>query len=283
MHETQAMWTSKYGSITFNQISKDIPHGGMNEAGLVVEHLFLGETQYEPRDERPALISHQWVQYMLDNCKDVAEITEMAQKVRISASDYKFPIHFHVMYKSGDRAIIEFLNGEMIIYRKESYEIGVLANSTYKNSLTKSEEYSKSNRENTLPTDISNSLERFIKASELVESYEKDKSSNIISYSFSILDSVKNSTKWQIVYDLENLQLHYRTESETKIKTLNMGDFNYNVSKTISINDDPDIAENWLVFSTEINRTLIHDICKQSEFINSILGSEKEEIAIYPK
>ncbi|PLX17460.1 MAG: hypothetical protein C0597_06995 [Marinilabiliales bacterium] len=280
--ETPAKWTSKYGSITFNQISKDIPHGGMNEAGLVVEHLFLGETQYEPKDSRPALISHQWVQYMLDNCKDVAEITEVAQTIRISASDYKFPIHFHVMDKSGDRAIIEFLNGEMIIFRKESYIIGVLANSTYKNSLNKSKEYSNLKKQNVLPTDISNSIERFIKASELVESYNENNSSDIISYSFSILDSVKNSTKWQIVYDLENLEIHYRTESVTKIRTLSMVDFSFNESKTISINDDSDLAANWLLFSTEINRTLIHDICDQSEFINSILGNEKEEIANYP-
>jgi len=30
-------WTSKYGSITFNQFGKEFPTGGMNEMGLVVE------------------------------------------------------------------------------------------------------------------------------------------------------------------------------------------------------------------------------------------------------
>lgn len=187
--KTPAKWISKYGSITFNQISKDIPHGGMNEAGLVVEHLFLEESKYEQKVKRPALISHKWVQYILDNCSNVQEVVEINDKIRISNSEYKLPIHFHIMDKSDNRAIIEFLNGEMVIYRNESYEIGVLANSTYKNSLTKSEEYSNLSKENTLPTDISNSLYRFIKASELVKCYEEE--NTILSYSFLILDSEK--------------------------------------------------------------------------------------------
>src|ERR1051325_6901014 len=30
-----AHWTSKFGSITFNQYGREFPHGGMNQAGLV--------------------------------------------------------------------------------------------------------------------------------------------------------------------------------------------------------------------------------------------------------
>ena len=32
-----ASWTSKFGSVTFNQYGREWPSGGMNEAGLVVE------------------------------------------------------------------------------------------------------------------------------------------------------------------------------------------------------------------------------------------------------
>src|SRR5277367_2891798 len=34
-------WISKYGSVTFNQVSRDLPQGGLNEKGLVVEVLML--------------------------------------------------------------------------------------------------------------------------------------------------------------------------------------------------------------------------------------------------
>src|SRR5215813_3170068 len=36
-------WTSKYGSVTFNQFGQEMPFGGMNEAGLVVENMHLPE------------------------------------------------------------------------------------------------------------------------------------------------------------------------------------------------------------------------------------------------
>jgi len=29
------------GSVTFNQVGRDLPYGGINEAGLVVEHMTL--------------------------------------------------------------------------------------------------------------------------------------------------------------------------------------------------------------------------------------------------
>src|SRR5512133_2080891 len=35
--EKKVAWVSKYGSITFNQFGKELPNGGMNEAGLVIE------------------------------------------------------------------------------------------------------------------------------------------------------------------------------------------------------------------------------------------------------
>lgn len=41
-----AKWTSKYGSVTFNQFGQKRPFGGMNETGLVVEQMMLLESQY---------------------------------------------------------------------------------------------------------------------------------------------------------------------------------------------------------------------------------------------
>src|SRR5438477_4854789 len=41
---TPAKWASRYGSVTFNQFGREMPFGGMNEAGLVVENMWLDET-----------------------------------------------------------------------------------------------------------------------------------------------------------------------------------------------------------------------------------------------
>ena len=45
--ESSISWTSKFGSITFNQFGKEFPLGGMNEKGLVVEVLWLEEAPHK--------------------------------------------------------------------------------------------------------------------------------------------------------------------------------------------------------------------------------------------
>ena len=48
-----ATWTAQYGSITFNQYGRELPTGGINEAGLVVESMALSEARYPEPDHRP--------------------------------------------------------------------------------------------------------------------------------------------------------------------------------------------------------------------------------------
>ena len=272
-----AKWKSKFGSITFNQISKDIPHGGMNEKGLVVEHLFLEESVYEQSDTRPAIMSHQWIQYMLDTCKSVNEIIESCSRVRISNTDYKFPIHFNTMDRNGNRAIFEFLNGKMLMYKNETCAAGVLSNSTFENSIQNNDVIL---RTKSHPTDVTNSLERFWKATELVKKFSGQ---DAIKYSFSILDAVSNETQWQIVYDIRGLKIYYRTRFNKKIKILDLDDCGFLDANTrvVGIYENPEIKSNWKVFNASVNQEMINSICGKSEFINSILKNEKEEIANY--
>lgn len=277
--EIPVKWTSKYGSISFNQIALDIPHGGMNEEGFVVEHLFLAESKYERADERPVLISHQWVQYVLDNCKNIDEAIAIQSQVRISARNFKFPIHFHLMDKYGNRAIFEFLDGQCKIYNGSNYTIGVLANSTYENSIESSQGYE---RHIQSPTDLSTSIHRFNKVSKLIEHIPD--TNNILPFAFSVLDSVINGTKWQIVYDLEHLEIHYRTESNNQVQLIRMGEFNFldETPTYHSINTICSDSSNWNAITMESNKEIIKGICESSEFINSILGDELDEIAVFP-
>jgi len=272
-------WKSKFGSITFNQICKDIPHGGINEKGLLVEHLYLEESIYEQADARPALISHQWVQYMLDNCETVNEIIESCSRVRISEVDHKFPIHFNTVDRNGNRAIFEFLNGKMLVYKNVACAAGVLSNSTLESSLKQNESFQEGGKKNR-PADLTNSLERFNKATELVEKYRKQ---NAIEYGFFVLDAVRNNTQWQIVYDVTNLKIYYRTKSKKKTRLLNLPEYDFSGTKarTINIYGNPELRDNWLFYNQTISTEMITSICYKSEFINSVLGKEKMEIANY--
>ena len=69
---TPARWTAKHGSITFNQYGRELPAGGMNEKGLVVESMGLfGAGKYPDPDKRPSILMWQWIQYQLDNSATV--------------------------------------------------------------------------------------------------------------------------------------------------------------------------------------------------------------------
>ena len=69
-----AKWVSKYGSVTFSQYGRENPSGGMNEAGLVIELMWLDETQYPKVDARPTVGTLEWIQYQLDSSATVEEV-----------------------------------------------------------------------------------------------------------------------------------------------------------------------------------------------------------------
>ncbi len=125
-------WTSKYGSITFNQVGRDLPYGGMNEAGLVVEHMTLDETVYPSDDNRHTISACQWIQYQLDNYSTVEEVIKSDTLLRIIDPGSK--IHFLVCDKAGNVVSIEFINGKMVYHTGKDLPVEVLANSNYENS-----------------------------------------------------------------------------------------------------------------------------------------------------
>ena len=83
-----AKWVSQYGSVTFNQYGRENPSGGMNEAGLVIELMWLDETQYPKVDSRPAVDVLEWIQYQLDNSATVEEVIKNSEKIRINSRSH---------------------------------------------------------------------------------------------------------------------------------------------------------------------------------------------------
>ena len=98
-----AKWVSRFGSVTFNQYGRENPTGGMNEAGLVVEELWLDETEYPTDKSLPEIDTQEWIQYELDTSATAEEAIANARKVRID-SDVK--VHFLIGDKSGNAATI---------------------------------------------------------------------------------------------------------------------------------------------------------------------------------
>src|SRR5215510_11053809 len=111
-----AKWVSRYGSVTFNQYGRENPTGGMNEAGLVVEELWLDETEYPGDKDLPVIDTQEWIQYELDTSATVEEAIAHARKVRI---DSEVKVHFMISDRSGNAATIEFLKGSLVAHTGE--------------------------------------------------------------------------------------------------------------------------------------------------------------------
>ena len=272
--EKPVQWISKYGSITFNQYGKEYPTGGMNEAGLVVEQMMLPKTRYSSSDNRLAIRELAWIQYQLDNFKSVNEVMESDSNLRIVADST--PLHFLVSDRSGQVASIEFLDGKTVCHSAEDLPVEVLANSTYAESLRYLEKHKGFGGTDEIPSSIS-SLDRFVRAAHLVRQYSESQAENIVDYAFDILESVsqKKGTKWSIVYDVKNLAIHFKTSRTPRIKTINLKEFDFSCdlpSKVIDIDMDKpgNVSSYFVEYSTEINRKLIGESFKNTEFLKNI-------------
>lgn len=210
--ENPANWISKYGSITFNQVGRDLPYGGMNETGLVIEQMTLPNTQYPSKNYRNSISACQWIQYQLDNCATIDEVINTDKSIRIVDKISFF--HFLVCDKFGNAAVIEFSNGIMVVKKGDELPVTVLANSPYHESISGFK--TKAN------TTYDRSLYNFCTAASMIEKYSKKIVKDDISYSFTILKSVAQGhfTKWSIVYDIQKLKVYFKVfESPTLTNT----------------------------------------------------------------
>lgn len=240
---TPAKWRSKYGSITFNQFGQELPFGGMNEAGLVVENMWLDETKFAPGDARAALNLLQWIQYHLDTCRSVAEVLATDTSVRIESPPAALAglarIHYFVCDAKGDCATIEFLNGQRIVHRGATLPCRALANSTYEESVANLRPNPASGTRN----DDQSSLARFSRAAARAEAYKPSKPAEERNYAFETLDNVKQGdfTVWQIVYDLKGRNIDFRTRSNPQLRKLSLKklDFSRGAAQCVNIQSRP--------------------------------------------
>ncbi|NOT50613.1 MAG: linear amide C-N hydrolase [Chitinophagaceae bacterium] len=256
-------WTSKYGSITFNQYGKEFPTGGMNEKGLVVELMWLDGTKYPDADDRPAVGVLQWIQYQLDNCSTVDELIATDKTVRI-ASKGTTPLHYLVADATGNAATIEFLDGKMKVHKGADLPFPVLTNDIYSSSIEQTTIATSSSGGNEISFS-NNSIDRFAKACNMVKAFQKENSSTpVIDYSFSILDKVAQGshTKWSIVYDISNKKVYFKTLGYSSVKNIAFSSFDLAcpaVSKTYDMNQagEGNIAASFIDFTIEINSKLV--------------------------
>lgn len=262
--------TSKYGSVTFNQGGQEMPSGGMNEAGLVVEQMTLGETQYPPAtDPRPGIDMAQWIQYQLDNCRTVAEVIATDKKIRLERTWIPFGIHYLVCDAAGDCATIELLKGKTVCHRGPSLPYRALANDTYEKPLAYVKTHPVSLNSSGWLADAQ-SLNRFAWAARRAAAFQPGAPKQDLEYAMETLNQISQAgTVWQMVYDVPARRIHFRIKSNPKRRTLELKDLDFACTGPVKFADaqakpSADGAVDFLDLSEERHR----------KYLEALLGRE---------
>lgn len=263
-----ATWTSKFGSLTFNQYGREFPNGGINEAGLVLEVMILGETKYPGAGTGlPTVNELQWIQYQLDRFETVAEVAQHAGDLRISK--VMSGVHYLACDRSGDCVSIEWIGGSPVVHTGARMPHHALTNSTYANSLAEIRNYQGFGGTKPVPPRASGSLERFVRASASVRDFDPARGP-APEQAFGILESVgSSSSQWQIVYEAETGRAHFRTLPYREIKSIDATAFNYDCSHPVQVFDmdaatGGDVTDDFADYTEQKNRVIVEKALKGS-------------------
>ncbi len=214
-------WQAKYGSVIAS--GYDIATtDGVNEAGLNANLLWLVESDYPDakKSTKPTLTLAAWAQYVLDNFASVAETVKALEKEPFIVITDAVPgeqrlatLHLSISDKTGDSAIVEYINGKQVIHHSPKYQ--VMTNSpTFEQQLALNQYWQQIGGTVMLPG-TNRAADRFARASFYVNAIPKtdDLVSSVASV-FSVIRNVSvpyglnteaepniSSTRWRTVFD----------------------------------------------------------------------------------
>jgi hypothetical protein len=94
-----------------------LPFDGMNEYGLAVGMMAVSHAEGSADPARVTIEDIPLIRMLLDYARDVDEALALLKKVNVSFGSV--PIHYLIADASGDSALVEYLDGEMVITRGE--------------------------------------------------------------------------------------------------------------------------------------------------------------------
>lgn len=232
--ERSAEWTSVYGSLVVT--GYDISTAdGMNEEGLVVNLQWEVEASYPEDDgETPRMSLSVFPQYLLDRYATVAEaVADLRENpVLIQGGDVPVgppgraaTVHVSMSDATGDSAILEFVDGEMVIWHDRSYQV-MTNEPSYDRQLAIREYWEGVNPREFMPGTV-RATDRFVRASFYINAVEQTSDARraaasvfsvirqtSVPWGISIADQPNlSTTRWRVVAD--HLDLRYYVESVT--------------------------------------------------------------------
>jgi choloylglycine hydrolase len=283
----QLSWVSRYGSVTFNQYGREMPMGGMNEAGLVIELMWLDETEYPAPDQRPAVGNLQWIQYQLDLHRSADQVIASDADVRITRGGAA-RVHYLVADADGHVAAIDFLDGAMKAYTGDDLPVTALTNSSYASSCATADAMRRDGGASWPPRGAG-SHARFARLMHATGSAGAA-GTTPVDEAFGILEDVSQGsmTKWSIVYDQTARTVTYRSRRASERKRLAFADLDFDCASPVRVfdvnaNAAGDIAPLLIDYTTELNRGLIQESFEQTSFLAGAPEAAIDGLAHYPE
>ncbi|OBG18564.1 choloylglycine hydrolase [Mycolicibacterium celeriflavum] len=173
-----AEWTSKYGSVVASGYDISTTDG-VNEAGLVVNLLWLAESQYPAETaDGPAVSLALWGQYVLDNFATVAEAVQALTATPLRVATAEVPgeermatLHLAMSDAGGDSAIVEYIDGQQVIHHGRQYR--VMTNSPTFDKQLAINEYWKEIGGTVMLPGTNRAADRFVRASFYIDAVPK--------------------------------------------------------------------------------------------------------------
>ena len=245
-------WTSRYGSVYVTAFNSDRVDG-INEKGLVVNKLYLEDSDIGTPGDKPQLNINGWVQYILDNYSSVADAVEGLSKepFRLVPSGTVSPatLHLSLSDPAGDNAIIEYIKGELKIYHSRDYK--VMTNEPSFDQQLAIQRHWAIKGENSIPGS-SDSADRFARLTYLLNQLPSDLKSDIapliqdgkletqalygvmsimrgISEPIPFATASPNnaSTLWRTYYDHKNMKMYFEGVNSLHLQSIDLSQFDF--------------------------------------------------------
>lgn len=227
--ERSAEWTAVYGSLAVS--GYDISTAdGMNEAGLVVNLLWEVEATYAQDDgETPRISVAVFPQYLLDRYGSVSEAVEdlranpvlvVSGEVPVGPPGREATVHVSMSDATGDSAIIEFIDGEMVIWHDRAFQV-MTNEPTFDRQQAILEYWQGVNPREFMPGTV-RATDRFVRASFYINAVVQSADPRIAAASvFSVIRQTSvpwgisiedqpnlSTTRWRVVADHKDLRYH---------------------------------------------------------------------------
>jgi choloylglycine hydrolase len=165
----------------------------------------------------------------LDTCATVEEVMASSARVRIAdAVD-----HYLICDRTGDCAAVEFLEGKTVFHTGDAMPVKTLTNHAYQKAVSAWQAGRLSD----------NSRERFGIAADRVTDFEARDAASAMETAFDTLEQASGQatggtpTQWSIVFDTENLRVHWRTSRNPQVRSVDFARLDFACGTPVAMLD----------------------------------------------